>query len=49
MTGNTSAAETMAEASAGASETDEKKEVEYEERLATLPEEYRQEVLRQYD
>jgi hypothetical protein len=51
MTGTTSA-ETVG-ASAGASvselETDEKKEVEYEARLATLPEEYREEVLRQYD
>ena len=50
MTGTTSADTVTANASASSgSETDEKKEVEYEARLATLPEEYRDEVLRQYD
>ena len=50
MTGTTSAETVTANVSASsASETDEKKEVEYEARLATLPEEYRDEVLRQYD
>lgn len=49
MTQKQSAMETVAESSASESDEKKEKEKEFEDQLAKLPEQYREEVLRQYD